>query len=237
VTAAANWKRGFEVGWQTSLDAVTSPTGITPTTSGAPAYALDGTLASPLPGGFQSGEGGGVSRVFAEPAYQVAVGITASGRSVPDISALADPNTGFLVGQTQSFSDGKVEYDEYRIGGTSLAAPLMAGIAAVANQEAGHALGFLNPRIYGVYASTPSAYYDVDQDDLFCGGDGCSASDRLPALVRVNYKDNESAASGRTYSVRTQETPLTTLHTVKGYDTGSGVGTPRGDAFLAALTR
>jgi subtilase family serine protease len=234
LTAAATWKRSFEVGWQTSQDGITSPTGITPTTNTATQYTLNGTLAGPLPGAFTSGEGGGVSRVFAKPSYQAA--IPGSGRVVPDISAVGDPNTGFLVGQTQSFSDGTVKYDEYRIGGTSLSAPLMAGIAAVANQKNGAPLGFLNPRIYGAYASTPSVYYDVDQNDLFCGGDGCTAADPLPALVRVNYADNESAASGRTYSVRTQETPLTTLHTVKGYDTGSGVGTPQGDAFLAALT-
>jgi len=49
---------------------------------------------------------------------------------VPDISALADPNTGLLVGQTQTFSNGTY-YDEYRIGGTSVAAPLTAGLASL----------------------------------------------------------------------------------------------------------
>ena len=46
----------------------------------------------------------------------------ASGRAVPDVAVAADPNTGLLVGQTQTFPDG-VQYGEYRIGGTSLAAP------------------------------------------------------------------------------------------------------------------
>ena len=106
------------------------PTPITPTTNGSGTYTLTGTLTEPLPGDFQSGGGGGVSHVFGLPWYQQGVkGVQTGGRNVPDISALADPNTGFLVGQTQQFSDG-THYDEYRLGGTSLAAPLMAGIAA-----------------------------------------------------------------------------------------------------------
>ena len=153
------------------------------------------------------------------------------GRALPDISALADPNTGFLVGQTQTFSDGTY-YDEYRLGGTSAAAPLTAGIAAVLNQRHGSPLGFLNPRIYAAYKSTPAAYYDVDQKDLF----GTTTSDPLPAVVRVNYADSESAANGLTYFLRTQEAPNQTLHSVRGYDTATGVGTPNGQSFLAALS-
>jgi subtilase family serine protease len=227
-TSALNktgWKRSFEVGWQTGLDAVT-PTA-TDHMSGAP-YELDGTFASPLPGSFNGGGGGGVSRIFAQPSYQAAAVGSASGRLVPDISALADPNTGLLVGQTQAFSNGTY-YDEYRIGGTSVAAPLMAGMAAVADQTAGHPLGFLNPRIYSTYKSGGAAYYDVDQADLF--------GSALPSVLRVNYVDSESAAGGLSYSLRTEETPNQTLHSTKGYDTATGVGTPNGASFFAAITK
>jgi subtilase family serine protease len=230
--AAANWTRDFEVGWQTSNDPFNKGAAIDPTTNGSPVYTLTGTLSAPLPSTYTSGAGGGVSRVFAKPAYQSA--LPGSGRLVPDISALADPNTGFLVGQTQQFPEG-AHYDEYRIGGTSLAAPLMAGIAAVLNQKNGAPLGFLNPLIYRSYSTGAATYYDVDQNDLFCGGDGCTADDTLPAVVRTNYADNLSAASGLVFSVRTQETPLTTLHTVRGYDVGSGVGTPNGKAFVDGI--
>jgi subtilase family serine protease len=239
--AAANWKRSFEVGWQTGLAKVTGT--MTRTDNGLPAYTLNGTVAA-LPGLFNGGAGGGVSTVFAKPSYQA--NLPGSGRQVPDISALADPNTGFLVGQTQSFPEG-THYDEYRIGGTSVAAPLMAGMAADANEFNGGApLGFLNPLIYGAYAggngsstapdSTTSPLYDVDQRDTFCNHDACTVDDPLPAVIRVNYADNLSAAHGLTYSVRTQEAdPLTTLPTLPGYDTGSGVGTPNGTAFFGAL--
>jgi hypothetical protein len=174
-----------------------------------------------------------VSHVFGLPWYQQGVkGITAGGRNVPDISALADPNTGFLVGQTQQFSDGTY-YDEYRLGGTSLAAPLMAGIAADLNQAANAPLGFLNPRIYGAYAKgsgsgTDTPLYDVDQKDDFPAANP-------PALVRVNFADSESAANGLVFSVRTEEDDNTTLKSVAGYDTATGVGSPNWTAFSTAI--
>jgi subtilase family serine protease len=222
------WQRSFEVGWQTGLDSISSTA--TDHISGAP-YELDGTFGSALPGAFSGGGGGGVSQVFAEPSYQQNAIGSYSGRAVPDISGLGDPSTGFLVGQTQQFSDG-IYYDEYRIGGTSVAAPLTAGMAAVANQVAGTALGFLNPRIYQAYSAGGSAFYDVDQADTF----GSTVNSPLPSMVRVNYVNSENAADGLSYSLRTQEEPNQTLHSTRGYDTATGVGTPNGASFFAAIS-
>jgi len=225
------WKRSFEVGWQTGRDTITGS--LTPTTPDATQYALTGSLDAALPGGFFGGGGGGVSTVFAEPSYQTQHIGAYPGRAVPDISALADPNTGFLVGQTQQFSNGTY-YDEYRIGGTSVAAPLTAGIAAVANQIAGHPLGFLNPRIYAAYTTdSATAYYDVDQKDRF----GTTTNDPLPSVIRVNYANSEDATAGLKLSLRTQEEPNQTLHSVAGYDTATGVGTPNGIGFFTAITQ
>ncbi len=60
--------------------------------------------------GWNYGAGGGVSVVFNEPAYQISAGLTLTGRGVPDVAALADPQTGYLIGQTQTFPNG-VFYD------------------------------------------------------------------------------------------------------------------------------
>ena len=87
--------------------------------------------------------GGGVSTTYAKPSYQSA--ITASGRSTPDIASLADPNTGvvFIVnGQPQI------------IGGTSVAAPTIAGFLASINCKT-----FINPLLYQVPYS--SSFHDV----------------------------------------------------------------------------
>ena len=67
------------------------------------------------------------------------------------------PTTGMLVGETQTWSDGSVSYDTYRIGGTSVSCPLFAGVMALADQRAGHAHGFANPALYRRCAGAPTA--------------------------------------------------------------------------------
>src|SRR5437016_329767 len=111
------------------------------------------------PGVWLYGAGGGVSRIFTEPGYQSGV-VPQSvfdaqgrvGRAVPDVSALADPSPGYLIGQTQQFPEG-AHYDEYRIGGTSLSSPIMAGIMALADQARGSPHGFANPALYAIAGS------------------------------------------------------------------------------------
>src|SRR5713101_8344958 len=118
------------------------------------------------PGSWLYGAGGGVSRLFAEPSYQVGVvqkSVFAAqgrtGRAVPDIATVGDPNTGYLIGQTQTFPDGSARYSEYRIGGTSLSSPILAGIMALADQAAGRAHGFANPAFYGL--AKTAALHDI----------------------------------------------------------------------------
>src|SRR5207248_2446033 len=104
----------------------------------------DGTTWNPV--GFIYGSGGGESTVFSQPSYPN--GITPAGaRDVQDVAMDEHPTTGMLVGETQVFPDGTY-YDQYRIGGTSLASPLFAGMTALAFQHAGHGAGLLNPTIY-----------------------------------------------------------------------------------------
>lgn len=71
------------------------------------------------------GGGGGISNHFIRPAYQNGVQNNAN-RTVPDVSADADPNTGYSVFVTGQWGV---------VGGTSAAAPLWAGIATDVNQS------------------------------------------------------------------------------------------------------
>ena len=64
-----------------------------------------------------------------------------------------------LIGETQTFSNGSVRYSEYRIGGTSLSSPLMAGVMALVDQARGRPLGFANPALYALAGSR--AYHDI----------------------------------------------------------------------------
>jgi len=172
------------------------------------------------------GSGGGVSRIFAEPSYQVGVVPNSvfqaqgrTGRAVPDISAVGDPNTGYLIGETQTFPNGTVAYSEYRIGGTSLSSPLVAGIMALADQAAGHTHGFANPLFYSLAGS--SAFTDV-----------VSPASTV-AVVRANYVNSIDASAGVVYRLRTMNQNLS-LTSTPGYDDVTGLGTPT-SSFLNSL--
>ena len=179
---------------------------------------------------FLYGAGGGTSRLFPQPAYQAGVvpdsiaqsnGGSFKGRAVPDVGMLADPNTGMLVGQTQTFSDGTY-YDEYRIGGTSLASPLFAGTMALADQKAGAPHGFANPALYA--AAGTDAFNDVSGD----------MPDGTKAVVRNDYVNGENDSDGTVTSLRTLNFP-TTISVQPDYDDVTGNGTPNGARFLSAL--
>ncbi|AMW10104.1 serine protease [Streptomyces qaidamensis] len=183
----------------------------------------DGKSWTDFPGAFTSGAGGGTSKTVAEPSYQqgvvpdaLAKANSADGnRVVPDIAAIADPNTGFLVGQTQTLPDGKKQaYSEYRIGGTSLAAPTIAAIQALAQEaRGGRAIGFANPAIYAKAGS--KAYHDVTDNPT---GSGL-------AVARVDFVNGYDATGGLATSVRSLGKD-SSLAAVKGYDDVTGVGSP-----------
>ena len=176
-----------------------------------------------LPGVFTAGGGGGTSSRVDEPAYQVntvpaaLAGANGGGRHrvVPDVAAVADSGTGFLIGMSQTWPDGTVRYGEFREGGTSLACPVFAAIQALAQEAQGTPLGFANPEIYERYGS--SDFHDVTDHPL--------GADTELAQVRVDYQDGVDDANGLTTTLRTMGHD-SSLHAVKGYDDVTGVGSP-----------
>ena len=102
--------------------------------------------------------GGGFSRLFARPAYQDGVPGIGATRGVPDVAGDASP-TGMALARSAPGGGYKLSPG----GGTSAAAPLWAGLIALADQEAGHPLGFVNPTLYQI-ARGPlyhKAFHDV----------------------------------------------------------------------------
>jgi kumamolisin len=90
--------------------------------------------------------GGGISDVFPLPAWQVGAGVPPSinpnrriGRGVPDVSADADPASGYQI---------VVGGNWQTIGGTSAVAPLWSGFLARLNQSLNSSVGFLQPFLY-----------------------------------------------------------------------------------------
>ena len=182
----------------------------------------------PPPGDFLYGGGGGTSRIFDEPDYQRGVvprqythAWGGANRVVPDIAADGDPSTGFLFGERYTYPSGAVKYAESRIGGTSLSCPLMAGVTALAVQKGHDRLGLLNPALYQEYRSR--VFRDIVDPP------------RTIALIRANYVNGYSPADGRYYQLRTMN-QTGTIHTRPGYDNVTGLGSPRGQELIDALT-
>jgi subtilase family serine protease len=176
---------------------------------GTEKYSLSADSTKWEPAGFLYGAGGGQSGLFNRPSYQDGV-VKSAYRSVPDVGLDGDPNTGMLIGQTQKFTDG-VKYDEFRLGGTSLATPLFAGMTALRAQKAGGRLGALNPSIYA--NATSGAFTDIKGAPKDLGN------------VRVDYVNGEDASDGLLYSVRTFNQD-SSLAVKKGWDDVTGVGSP-----------
>ncbi len=110
--------------------------------------------------------GGGVSRVFALPAYQQSANVPVqpetnfAGRGVPDVAGVADPATGYQIllnGQQQI------------VGGTSAVAPQWAALVALLNETLGKPVGFLNPALYALPESDFRDITSGNNDDSNLG--------------------------------------------------------------------
>jgi subtilase family serine protease len=108
--------------------------------------------------------GGGRSSVFARPAYQQGLpGVTAAHRVIPDIAMDGSCESGmaaFGVGQSALPKPGW-----FVACGTSLSTPLLAGLVALAGQQAGHSLGLINPALYRMAAAHDRGIVDVRRGD------------------------------------------------------------------------
>ncbi len=254
VEIGAQNNRLDEVGWSTGISALCTEE---LASLGGCEPAEVGQWLPEAPGEYDYGGGGGTSNQYAEPWYQEPVvpeeiaakaGTGELNRVVPDISMEGDPSTGMLVGETQEFADGTY-YDQYRIGGTSLSSPLLAGVLADADQAARGSLGFVNPLLYHLDAGgqNSQAFYDI----LPAG---------KQAVVRNDYLNSENAEAGVLTTARIlglegateyfcpQENEETgeceveleeapeSLSAAAGFDSMTGIGSP-GDQFIEELTK
>ncbi len=163
--------------------------------------------------------GGGVSTSWCMPTYQdrpgipgiissvsqkdptVCTGSTSYGREVPDISADADPDTGYTIyysGTGTSFSGWGP------IGGTSGAAPLWAAVAALIDSSP--FCSFYGSNVGGDAGVLPAGLYSLADTALFAS-----------ALYDVTEGNNDFSASGYAGGL---------YSATKGYDMASGLGTP-----------
>lgn len=182
--------------------------------------------------GVQGGAGGGSSIVWAQPGYQQHVVPTSMAtpvgnrgglvRAVPDISGVADPFTGMSVG-TLDGPNGT--FESFDIAGTSLSAPLNAGIIAAAEQGQHTPFGFINPLLYKL--SHGKAFQDV-----------LPQTASTPALDRYNVCETACGAPFWLLLTFNSQDPSVTFSnqvTAAGYDTTTGLGVPNGQNYINAL--
>ncbi|MGD0705928.1 MAG: S53 family peptidase [Trebonia sp.] len=178
--------------------------------------------------------GGGSSQFWGRPFYQHGPGVTSkytthSGESVsngetactlatagtpcretPDISANADPYTGYAEYCTGSastpysycatFSAGEPAPGWFGIGGTSLSSPLWAALIADRDSFTGHRSGNINPLLYTWFQIAPGAYFND---------------------ITGNGRLQQAATNNGLYP------------TTPGYDEATGIGSPK---FAAVIT-
>lgn len=122
--------------------------------------------------------GGGVSEIFDRPKWQSKIRVPHSlsarpGRGVPDVAINASAEIGYFL----------VIHGLYmQMGGTSIAAPMWAGLVALLNQGLGRNLGFINPLLYeslgpaGVLRSVTSGHNGIGNLSGYCAGPGWNAA-------------------------------------------------------------
>jgi subtilase family serine protease len=179
---------------------------------------LSSTLGVPGPVFTAGSSGGGHSAVFSRPRFQHGVaGIVGDSRGTPDIAMSAAVNGAVVYYDSTDPSVAGWGI----VGGTSEASPLFAGIVALADQVAGHSLGYLNPALYALARSgAPDGIVPISQ--------GSNSYTFCPA---AHIKSNGSCASS------------SDLVTVPGfpangsYNNATGWGTVDAALFVPALAR
>jgi len=166
--------------------------------------------------------GGGPSHVFERPSFQDGVAsVVGDARGTPDLSMSAaldgavDVFSSFCDSGDVDPSTGKpVRCPAWHLAaGTSEASPELAGIVAIADQAAGHSLGWLNPALYRLAEHEHHrGIVDVEAGSnsyLFC-----------------------SAACGTPGQTTTA---VPGFQATEGYDMASGLGTIDAARFVEAI--
>ena len=191
--------------------------GVTYPSASPEVVAVGGTSLFVTPSGQWSNEtgwnlsGGGFSQAFTLPLYQQNDGFAGNANNQltnPDVAADADPNTGVAVYDPFDFGSSN---PWAQIGGTSLATPLWAGMAAIADQgrslSGGKPLGSsaMLTDLYDLNNLAPGDFHDVTQgNNSFAAGSGYDlvtglgtprANLLIPALAAFGLASRSSVAT------------------------------------------
>jgi subtilase family serine protease len=188
-------------------------------------------------GDYFSGSGGGPSSFFAKPWFQK--GVPGKYRQEPDISWLGDPYTGAVIVVSQP---GQLPLQVwYAAGGTELSTAMFSALWAIANQEAGTALGQAAPYLYSMPSTTITDIvpYTSADDITAVIEDSSSVTHRYDALTTMALVPG--VPFGKFYSAIVDDPNGEVfgisfggdyhLKVKTGWDEVTGLGTPNAKAF------
>jgi subtilase family serine protease len=196
---------------------------------------------------FYAGAGGGESLYFAKPSWQAA--LPGKGREVPDVSALADPYTGFSIVYSELGPGNTiVQYALPGVGGTSLASPIFTATWAIADQYNGKPLGFAAPaiaklkpgEITDVLPTSPLNVSDVTGTVYDANGATFYSADAL--FANAYPGQTQTVFPSALFNVGDgEETVLafgtdSSLTVTPGWDNVTGYGEPNGLPFIQGVT-
>jgi subtilase family serine protease len=168
--------------------------------------------------------GGGCSARFTAPQWQHKVaGWSGTGcgtrRLVSDISAVADPLTGFDIFHSYNCGEKCLLLGWTTVGGTSLASPIIAAMFALAGGA--HGVAYPAETLYSHLGNSTDLYDVTSGGNGFCDGEGAAACGDWN-LKDAGVVDCDFTAAGM---LNVGDRACDAL---AGYDGPSGVGTPKG---------
>ncbi|MEO8973009.1 MAG: protease pro-enzyme activation domain-containing protein [Ktedonobacteraceae bacterium] len=195
-----------------------------------------------------AGGGGGYSSDFSKPTYQTGPGVDSNTmRHVPDVSADADPNSGYSVYCTvgaAGCSSGSAGWIE--VGGTSAAAPLWAAMSTDTNaylvSQGKSTLGSVSADLYTLFntSQTYTAYHDITTGNnlFYNAGPGYDVASGIGTPDAWNFaRDAANLGGGGTNNFSISANP-TSLSIAQGGNSTSTISTAvtSGSAGTVSLT-
>jgi subtilase family serine protease len=140
--------------------------------------------AYPFPYEQTAAGGGGTSTFENRPWWQPAIPSQKKHRMVPDVAAFADASPGYLIVCSSSVQGCRPSGGQTLapVGGTSAAAPLVAGMIALWDQKAAQSglpkPGFVPPLLYTLARNDPGSLLDITlgSNSVFSGVSCCAAT-------------------------------------------------------------
>ncbi|MEO6803610.1 MAG: S53 family serine peptidase, partial [Granulicella sp.] len=173
-----------------------------------------------------NGTGGGASVFIPKPSWQTGPGVPADNfRDVPDVSFTSSGHNAYLVCLTYTGADCSTSGGLHNVGatgGTSVAAPAMAAIAALLNQKSGGAQGNLNPLLYSLATNAPAVFHDATP-----ATSGVASCDVNTASMCNNSTPSSGALTGG----------VAGYALTAGYDQATGLGSLDVAALLNSYAR